>query len=241
MDTVFEVLKPTVDTVKRFIQQHIKPIHIVLAIVLILQWAILARISKPLAGDFVSFQQIQGIRKGAIEHPLDPKKTEQKIALFSANLMRTGYDWQPEQGATEEGISYPKNFHAASFYFDMESDLRQKWLLSRAVKYQKAGFSFQKFLDGDYLSTVQLSGNPIVKQLSQNTWQAEVRAVRVVVTPQKKAEGAAFKEKLGFQFVIKAIQPRSGHAWGLETSELNHTIHKIQADGLQIVDFQELA
>ncbi|NJM66946.1 MAG: hypothetical protein HC851_15390 [Acaryochloris sp. RU_4_1] len=196
--------------------KRIKFLHLAIALVFLLQGAVLAKVTRPPVGDYEVFHQVYGIRSGAAPTEPDPEKTKEKIGLFAANLVRSGFDWQPQQIATEEGIQYPKNFHAASFYFDLESDLRQKWLLSRISRYQKAKFPFERFLTGSYLSSVELSAPPQVKQISKNRWQAEVRAVRVVIESGQDRKGAAFKERLGFVFGIEQVTPRLGHEWGLE-------------------------
>ena len=210
-------------------------------VIIVIQYLILQRVSSPAVGDYQAFQQVDGIRNGAEVQQVDPEKESQRISLFIGNLIKSGYDWQPGLVVEEQKIQYPKNFHLASFYFDMESDLRQKWLLSRVIAYQKAGFGFEKFLGGKYLSTVELSSPPLVKQLSDKRWQADVAGVRVVVASDKKAEGAAFKEKLSFRFILQQTQTRKGYEWGLENSSLNQALNRVQTDGLKIVDFQELA
>lgn len=222
------------------LKRKITFLHMTLALVFLLQTAVLARVTKPAVGDYQVFHQIQGVRAAATTPTVDPEETKEKIALFTANLIRSGFDWQPGQSVTEESISYPLNFHSASFYFDMGTDLRQKWLLSRAVAYQKAGFSFEKFLTGDYLSKVELSGQPIIKQVSGQRWSVEVRAVRVVIASGQQAKGAAFKEKLGFKFEIEEVQPRHGQRWGMERTALNQVLNKVQKDGLRIVNYQDL-
>lgn len=227
-------------TFTRFIKRHLSVKRGFLCLVILLQYLILQRVSNPAVGDYQSFQQIEGTRNGAIVQQVDPKQAQERVALFIANLIKSGYDWQPGLAVEEQKIQYPKNFHSASFYFDMESDLRQKWLLSRVVAYQKAGFGFDKFLKGKYLSTVELSSTPMVKQLSNTRWQAEVVGVRVVVASDKKAEGAAFKEKLSFRFVIQEVEPRKGHEWGLENSQVSQVLNRVQQDGLKIIDFQEV-
>lgn len=211
-----------------------------LVLVVFLQFLILQRVSAPEVGDYQAFQQVNGTRAGAVAAQETPEQTKKRITSFAGNLVKLGYDWQPGLMVEEGKIQYPRNFHSASFYFDMETNLRQSWLLSRVTAYQKAGFGFDKFLKGAYLSTVELSSQPLVKQLSDHRWQAEVVGIRVVVPSDKKAEAAAFKEKLSFKFIIQETQRRKGHEWGLEQSPLNHALNKVQLDGLKIIDYQEL-
>lgn len=209
-------------------------------LVIVLHCMVLARVSTPAVGDYNGFAQVTGTRDAAVVKEVDPAQAQAKIGKFTATLIKSGYEWQPGLAVTEQGISYPLNFHLASFYFDLESDLRQRWLLSRAVAYQKAGFDFEKFLKGKFISSVELSGQPLVKQLSENRWQAEVRGVRYVVPSEKKVDTATYREKLGFVFVVEETTPRKGHEWGLESSPLNQALNRAQTDGLKIVDYQEL-
>lgn len=211
------------------------------ALVILLNILVLSRVSNPAVADVTVFSQVEGTRDAAIAREVDPADTEKKIAGFIANLIKSGYDWQPGLAYVEQGISYPRNFHLASFYFDLESDLRQRWLLSRAIAYQKAGFDFEKFLTGKFISTVELSGDPMVKQLSENRWQVDVMGVRYVVPSEKKVDTATFKEKLGFSFIVEETTPRKGHDWGLESSPLTQALNRAQTDGLKIVDYQEIA
>jgi hypothetical protein len=224
----------------RAMKKRIQFIHIAVALVFLLQGAVLAKVTRPDVGDYQVFHQVYGVRAAAVTPEPDVDKTKEKVAAFAANLIRSGFDWQPQQSVTEEGIQYPKNFHAASFYFDLESDLRQKWLLSRIARYQKAKFPFERFLTGSYLSSVELSAPPHVKQISKNRWQAEVRAVRVVIESGKDVKGAAFKERLAFLFGIEQVTPRSGQEWGLEKTELQRVFNKVQVDGLRVIEFQDL-
>lgn len=220
--------------------KKLKPVHFLLAIVLVLQWNVFARASSPEVGDYVVFQQVQGTRAGAVAKEVDPAETQEKIARFTSNLVASGFDWKPKLQVTEDGISYPKTFHAASFYFDMSNETRQKWLLSRAVKYQKSKFPFEKFLGGSFISTVELSGVPNIKQISETTWESEVRAIRVVVGTEGDAKGAAFKEKLSFRFVVQEVSPIHLPEWGMTNDPLNPVLKKVQSDGLKIINFEEI-
>ena len=211
-----------------------------IALIFLLQWSVLARASNSEVGDYVVYQQGQLARTGAEEIPVDLDATKQKIALFASSFVRSGYDWKQGQFITEDGISYPTSFYAASFYFDMHSGLRQKWLISRAVGYQKSKFGFEKFLKGAYASKVELSGTPIVRQVSNARWEAEVHGVRYVVSTKPDVEGAAFKERLSFRFIIDEVPPNSGQAWGLESDPLNTILNKVQSDGLRIMEYTEL-
>lgn len=209
-------------------------------LIILLHFMVLARVSTPAVGDFSGFSQVTGTRDAAVVKEVDPAETQAKIGKFTSTLIKSGYEWQPGLFVTEQGISYPRNFHLASFYFDLESDLRQRWLLSRAVAYQKAGFDFEKFLKGKFISSVELSGDPLVKQISDSRWQVEVRGVRYVVPSEKKVDTASYKEKLGFTFIVEESSPRKGHEWGLESSPLTQALNRAQTDGLKIVDYQEL-
>lgn len=224
-----------------FTRRFVTPKRAFLALVVLLQFLILQRVSNPSVGDYQAFSQSQGARNGAEIQQIDPKEAQDRITSFAANLVKSGYDWQPGQMVQEGEEFYPRNFYLASLYFDMDSDLRQNWLLTRARSYERQGFSFEKFLKGEYLSTVELSGNPQVQKLSKTQWQVEVRGVRVVVATDKKAKGAAFKEKLSFSFRIQEQQPRAGHEWGLEQSTLTQALNTFQKDGLKIIEYKEVA
>ncbi|WP_148216026.1 hypothetical protein [Acaryochloris marina] len=222
-----------------FTRKFVTPKRAFLFVVVLLQFLILQRVSNPDVGDYQAFSQSQGARNGAEAQQIDPNEAQARIASFAANLIKSGYDWQPGQMVQEGQEIYPRNFYLASLYFDMESDLRQNWLLTRARSYERQGFSFDKFLKGKYLSTVELSGNPQVKKLSKSQWQVDVRGVRVAVATDKNAKGAAFKEKLSFTFRIQEQQPRTGHEWGLEQSTLTQALNKFQTDGLKIIEYRE--
>lgn len=236
-----EFIQGCIRTFTKFVKKYATVKRGFLALVVLLQFLILQRVSNPAVGDYQAFQQAEGTRQGAVAQQADPKETQDRIASFAANLVKSGYDWQPGQFVQEGREIYPRNFHLASLYFDMESDLRQNWLLTMARRYEREGFSFDKFLKGKFISTVELSGDPMVKQLSENLWDVEVRGVRVVVATDKKAEGAAFKEKLSFSFRIQEQKPRKGHEWGLENSGLTQALNKFQQDGLKIIEYKEVA
>lgn len=236
-----DFFKGCLKTGHQLVKKYITKKVVFLLVLVGLQYMVLGRIKNPSVGDYQVFQQVEGTRQGGYVETVSLEQMNKRVGLFAANILSQGFDWQPNQGFDEEGIVYPRNFHSISFYFDMDSSLRQKWLLSRAVSYKKSGFSFDRFLKGDYVSKVELSGRPIVSERAKGLWDAEVRAVRIVVDTNNSAKGAAYREKLSFKFSVRETNTSGGAAWGLENSPLTPLFSKIQKDGLKIVDFKELA
>lgn len=216
---------------------RIIPITILLCICF--QWSVYARVSNPKTGDYHIYQQVQNIRAGSIKLEPDSARLSKDLSLFVGNLLKASYSWQPEKSSYEEGITYPQAFHDNSFYFDMGSGLRQKWLTTRTAKYQKAGFSFEKFLKGSYISNIELSQEPVVHQLSKDQWEAKVRAVHYLVRVGEKNK-SAFKETLTFTFVIQRTPTPDIYSWGFEDSRLQKVLNKVQSDGWKIIDFKDL-
>lgn len=237
------ILKAFFQGFSLWVKSHKKNFRITHGLILALflgQMLIGSRIGATPLGAYQVFHEGQGARQGAYVEQASPEQTSLRIGRFTQSLVKTGFDWKPSLAVTEEGLAYPLNFHSASFYFDMGSGLRQKWLLSRASKYQKSAFPFDKFLNGDFISTVEMSGNPQVTQLSDTRWESEVRAVRVVVAVNSPSK-AAYKERLSFRFVVSEVPPRKGIEWGMEGKALNQVLNKIPTDGLQIIDYKEIS
>lgn len=248
MKTVFLYLKKIYTDLFRSIfawvkgwRKNFRITHGLIIALFLAQMVLGSQIGQKPVGAYQVFEEGQGARKGAYTPEVTLEAEKQEVTLFTQNLLKTGFDWKPHLAVTEEGLAYPASFHSASFYFDMESDLRQKWLLSRASKYHKSKFSLNHFLQGEFISTVELSGEPQVRQLSEHQWESEVRAVRVVVETADGKPKAAFKEKLSFLFVVEKVPPRKGIPWGMEGQPLNQVLNSIPSHGLKIIDYKELA
>lgn len=219
--------------------RKLRIIPIVMILCICFQWSVYAKVSNPKTGDYQVYQQVENIRTGSIKLEPDSEQLAKQLSLFVGNLIKATYTWQPKKSLFEEGITYPQAFHDNSLYFDIGSGLRQKWLTTRTAKYQKAGFSFERFLKESYISNVELSQKPTVHQLSEDQWEAKVRAVHYVVKVGEK-DKSAFKEPLTFTFVLKRTPLPQIYDWGFEESRLEKVLKKVQLDGWKIIDYKDL-
>ncbi|NJR56389.1 MAG: hypothetical protein HC768_18625 [Acaryochloris sp. CRU_2_0] len=159
------------------------------------------------------------------------------VSRFAQDFMVLGFHWQADiPGTTEEGITYPSAFHAYSWKVD--ESIRKQWLYGQGIKYEDSAYPMKKFLNGTLNAVVKPAREPIVKQIAEDQWEADVKGSRHFFTKEGKGLNS---EILHFRLTLQAKRPITSYRWGKPDTLIGQALNQAQLDGLKVINIVDLA
>lgn len=164
-------------------------------------------------------------------------RSEVVVSRFVSDVVNLGFKWDRTKKDIEgSGFLYPVGYDAAALWFG--SSARDQWANDYYARYgpglvgTESGVNRRDF---DYYPF--LTQAPIVTPVREGVWNVEVRAMHLIVN---RAGQIIAKNRLGFEFVIQAINPSPSSYWSTEDPELAKLLENLWSDGLMVSDYTNL-
>lgn len=219
--------------------KRLKILPIALILMAIMELSVLANVGRtPVGGAAYRFVQLDNGQTVEAQAVPGAYRSDQVVSRFASDVVTLGFKWDhTKQDIQIDRYLFPASYHLITWL--MPDETRLRWLETYISKYgggdnatSGSGVNRRSL---DY--HVVLTQDPIVTQVKDGQWSAKVRGIRFIAN---RAGNIVGHEKIGFEFMIQAINPKQSTTWQLADSDLEPCMEKFWRDGLAVMDFVDL-